>query len=63
MYADDMTLIVQGKSRANVVHIANEQLVLVLSWLTNNKAKAKFMIFFLKAAIRQLPVNLISNQK
>ena len=51
MYADDMTLIVPGKSRADVVNIANEQLVCVSSWSTNNKlivntAKIKYMIFF-----------------
>ena len=50
MYADDMTLIVPGKSRADVVNIANEQLVRVFSWLTNNKlimntTKTKYMIF------------------
>ena len=50
MYADDMTLIVPGKSRADVVNIANEQLVHVFSWLINNKlivntAKTKYMIF------------------
>ena len=49
MYVDDMSLIVPGKSRADVVNIANEQLVLFLSWLTNNKliineAKIKYMI-------------------
>ena len=54
MYADDITLIVPGKSRANVVNIANERLVLVLSWLTNNKlivntVKIKYIIFSLKS--------------
>ena len=37
MYADDMTLIVPGKSRADMVNIANEQLLRVFGWLTNNK--------------------------
>ena len=51
MYADDMTLIVPGKTKADVVNIANEQLVRVFSWLTNNKlivntAKTKYNIFF-----------------
>ena len=54
VYADDMTLIVPGKSRADVVGIAREQLVRVFIWLTNNKlivntAKTKFMIFFPKS--------------
>ena len=45
-----MTSIVPGKSRADVVNTANEQLVHVFSWLTNNKlivntAKTKCMIF------------------
>ena len=45
-----MTLIVTGKSRTNFVNIANEQLVRVFSWLTNNKlivntAKTKYIIF------------------
>ena len=37
MYTDDMTLIVPGKSKADLVNIANERLVRVFSWLTNNK--------------------------
>ena len=45
-----MTWIVLGKSRADVVNIANEQLVRVFSWLTNNKliantAKTKYVVF------------------
>ena len=48
------TLIVPGKSRADLVNIAYEQLVRVFSWLTNNKlivntAKTKYMIFSLKS--------------
>ena len=50
MYADEVTLIAPGKSEADVVNIANKQLVRVFSWLTNNKlivntAKTKYMIF------------------
>ena len=49
-----MTLIVPGKSRADVVNIANEQLIRVFSWLINNKfivntAKTKYVIFFPKS--------------
>ena len=61
MYADDMTLIIPGKSRADVVNIAKEQLVRIFSWLTNNKlivntAKTKYMIFSLKVVIQKLSV-------
>ena len=54
MYADDMTLIVPGKSRADVVNIANEQHVRIFSRLTNNKlivnaAKTKYMILSTKS--------------
>ena len=50
MYADNMTLIVPGKSGADVVNIASEQLVRVFGWLTTSKlivntAKTKYMIF------------------
>ena len=66
MYADNMTTIIPDKSRADVVNIANEQLIHIFSWLTNNKlnvntAKTKYMTSSVKAAIQKLPVNVTSN--
>ena len=53
MYADDMTIIVPGKSRAEVIESANKELEIVSSWLTKHKlivnpTKTKYMIFSTK---------------
>ena len=37
MCADDMTIIVLGKSRAEVIETANKELELVCSWFTKHK--------------------------
>ena len=49
-YADDMTIIVPGKSGAEVIETVNKELEIVSSWLTKNKlsvnpTKTKYMIF------------------
>ena len=54
MYVDDMTIIVPGKSRAEVIETANKELGIVSSWLTKHKlivnpAKTKYMIFYRKS--------------
>ena len=53
MYADDMTIIVSGKSRAEVIESANKELEIISSWLTKHKlivnpTKMKYMIFLTK---------------
>ena len=53
MYADDMTIIVSGKSMAKVIESANKELKIVSSWLTKHKlivnpTKTKYMIFSTK---------------
>ena len=53
MYADDMTIIVSGKNRAEVIESAKKELEIVSSWLTKHKlfvnpTKTKYMIFLTK---------------
>ena len=53
MYADDMTIIVLGKSRAEVIESANKELEIVSYWLAKHKlivnpTKTKYMIFSTK---------------
>ena len=62
MYADDMTIFVPGKSRAEVIESANKELEIVSSWLTKHKlivnpTKTKYMIFSTK------PLKLRKNSK
>ena len=52
-YADNMTIIVPWKSRAEVMESANKELEIVSSWLTKHKlivnpTKTKYMIFSTK---------------
>ena len=37
MYVDDSTIIVPGKSKAEVIKTVNKKLELVCSWLTKHK--------------------------
>ena len=53
MYADDMTIIVPRKSKAEVIKIENKEQKLVCSWLIEHKlianlTKTKYMIFSTK---------------
>ena len=56
MYANDMTIIVTGKSRAEVIESANKKLEIVSRSLTKHKlivivnpTKTKYMIFLRKS--------------
>ena len=62
MYADDMTIIILGKSRAEVIESANKEFEIVSSWLTKHKlivnpTKTKYMIF------STIPHKILKNSK